>query len=170
MCKHDVCVSEFKKKSIIFCMSTYISATLTYTCARFLCNFHIHCLSVYKNVCECCLVLPHSCCSWKLWKVYSLLSSTLSLTIHKFFCEMYLTYIEIYMHEYMLRIQLKTISITSVTQYHTKKLFMMRYWIYERLQHCVCCRRYYGCGVALSYKVWVKRYDIKSRKPDIQST
>ena len=118
-------------------------------------------------------MLPHSCCSWKLWKVYSLLSSTLSLTKHKFFCEMYLTYIEIYMHEYMLRIQLITISITSVTHYHTKKLFMMmRDCIYEKDYNAALLLQitYYGCGVALSYKVWVKRYDIKSRKPDIQST
>ena len=111
-------------------------------------------------------MLPHSCCSWKLWKVYSLLSSTLSLTKHKFFCEMYLTYIEIYMHEYMLRIQLIAISITSVTHYHTKKLFMMmRDCIYEKDYNAVLLlqKTYYGCGVALSYNVWVKRYDIKSR-------
>ena len=86
---------------------------------------------------------------------------------------MYLTYIEIYMHEYMLRIQLIAISITSVTHYHTKKLFMMmRDCIYEKDYNAVLLlqKTYYGCGVALSYNVWVKRYDIKSRKPDIQST
>ena len=141
MCKHHVCVSEFKKKSIIFCMSTYISATLTYTCARFLCNFCIHCLSVYRKI---CVSVAHVATFLLFMKIVesifiTIIHTMIRLTKHKFFCEMYLTYIEICMHESMLRIQLKTISITSVTQYHTKKLFTMNLW--KRLQCCVCCRK-----------------------------
>ena len=49
---------------------------------------------------------------------------------------------------------------------------MMRDCIYEKDYNAALLlqKTYHGCGIALSYKVWVKRYDIKSRKPDIQST